>query len=139
MKSLPILISALAALRATASTNAIEAIRDDHGVGLAFSGMLIVFVGLAGISLFIALLPKLMAALRRALGAGKGGHGPAASPGPDPLDAETLAAIGFVLKAEGERLMGQDPKVTIGLASALPSPWALSSKMRSLPARIKTT
>lgn len=105
----------------------------DHGISLAVTGILIVFAGLAAISLFIGLLPKILKLLepreeplpvkprkRRAPG--------------DQLDEATLTAIAFVLHAESERSSGQNLKVTLGLN---PSPWALSSQMRILPGRLK--
>jgi hypothetical protein len=150
MKRNPILIPlaclALAWLpRVGAATNNIDAIREDHGVALTIAGMLIVYAGLAGICMFIMALAKVMALISRLPFKASGGHGhghaaPAVSAlaGED-IDGETLAAIGLVLHAEAERLLGQDPKVTIGLSTALSSPWALSSKMRVIPGRIKTT
>jgi hypothetical protein len=106
-----------------------------YGTQLALSGMLIVFIGLASLSLFIAFLPKGLAWWNR-------DNAPivsvARAPQPrtvpaDQLDEATLVAIAMVMHAETERASGQNLKVTLGLN---PSPWALSSQMRVLPGRI---
>ena len=109
----------------------LEQIEADHGLSLAISGMIIVFMGLLSISLFIALLPKVLVKLQKA---------PEPRPAPRPmtptvsgLDPATLTAIAMVLHAESERTAGQGLKVTLPLTS---SPWALSSQMRVLPSRI---
>ncbi len=133
---------------AHADTVALERIRTDHGISLAISGMIIVFCGLALISLFISQLPRFLRALEKAgwmpAPHGDGAHHvakpvragsvlAAATPG-EQLDAAMLAAVTLVLHAEAERAAGQNLKVTIGLN---PSPWALSSNMRVIPGRIK--
>lgn len=105
----------------------------DNGIGLAITGILIVFGGLAAISIFIGLLPKVLKWIE-----------PREETLPvkprkvrvpmNQLDDATLTAIAFVLHAESERAAGQNLKVTLGLNT---SPWALSSKMRILPGRLK--
>lgn len=112
-------------------------VKQSHGIDIALSGMLIVFVGLASISLFIAVLPKALALQERKPAPSSR---PAAATGPsrtptDSLDDETLAALALVLHAEAERASGQNLKVTLGLN---PSPWALSSQMRVIPGRIQS-
>lgn len=123
----------LVPLLAQAGPVELQQIEQDHGLSLAISGMLIVFVGLLSISLFIALLPKVMARLQAP---------PAPRPAPRPmatadpgLDPATLTAIALVLHAEAERASGQGLKVTLPLTT---SPWALSSQMRTIPSRIIT-
>jgi len=137
----PLLLAGLARAQEHPAAESIAIIRRDHGLSLALAGMLIVFCGLAGISLFIAVLPKILAGVHRLRSKAAGGYGPSASatksPAADPFDGETLAAIAMVLHAEAERQAGQDPTVAIGL-SPLVSPWALSTKMRAIPGRIKT-
>ena len=109
---------------------------DPRGLTLALTGVLIVFAGLAAISLFITLLPRVLAAFK---------HKPKT---PEPsfvkpvprdsvggLDTETLAAIAMVVRAESERVAGSNLKVTLGFNT---SPWALSSHMRILPGRISS-
>lgn len=119
---------------ALAGPDSLRKIESDHGVSLAISGMIIVFVGLASISLFIALLPKV---LRR--------FGKREPPAPLPaaprrpageLEPELLTAIALALHSESERASGQNLKVTMGLNT---SPWALSKQMRVLPGRIRTS
>lgn len=109
---------------------------DPEGMTLALTGVLIVFAGLAAVSLFIALLPKVLETLKPKPKGPLVTHTkpvPRASVGG--LDDRTLAAITLVLQAEGERMAGSNLKVTLGFQ---PSPWALSNKMRVLPGRINT-
>lgn len=127
----------------------LEQIQHDHGLSLALSGMFIVFSGLACISLFIALLPRILHAIHRThdrrtraatLTRDQAVAVPAAAApatGKADLDPATLAAITMVLHAEQERQTSQNLKVTLGIHGGLASPWALSSKMRVVPARIK--
>jgi len=118
---------------ASASEASLQKIASDHGLSLALSGMLIVFTGLASISIFIAVLPKVLGLVDRKE---KPSPVPVARPAPvDGLDDETLTAIAMVLHAEAERSVGSNLKVTMGLNT---SPWALSSQMRVLPGRIKS-
>ncbi|MGA0333992.1 MAG: OadG family protein [Kiritimatiellia bacterium] len=117
-----------------ATEQALLKIESDHGVSLAISGMLIVFGGLAAISICIGLLPLVLKKLEakekqapvKLVPLGREGQ---------LLDPKMLTAIGFVLHAEAERASGQNLKVTLDLH---PSPWALSSQMRVIPGRIKS-
>ncbi|WFB35587.1 OadG family transporter subunit [Kiritimatiellota bacterium B12222] len=117
-----------------ASEQALQKIDADHGLSLAISGMIIVFGGLATISVCIALLPKALKLLEKKEKPAPVEMVPMAVDG-DSLDQGTLAAIAFVLHAETERAAGANLKVTLDLH---PSPWALSSQMRVLPGRIKS-
>jgi hypothetical protein len=109
-------------------------IRETHGFDLAISGMVIVFCGLASISIFISLLPKILAMRdRKPAPAVSTSAASAPAVSIDGLDDELLTAIALVIHAEAERASGQNLKVTLGLN---PSPWALSSQMRVLPGRI---
>ncbi|GEM_PF-771216 len=119
--------------RLEAEINMIK-IKETHGFDLAISGMVIVFCGLASISLFIGLLPKALEMRDRtpAPAPVPAASSAAAKPAHE-LDDELLTAIALVLHAETERASGQNLKVTLGLN---PSPWALSSQMRVLPGRI---
>ena len=128
----------------------LEQIQADHGLSLALSGMLIVFSGLAGISLFIALLPRVLAkfgsesaeadpgleAEEEAL-AVAAARAMAQANGYGAVDPVIWAAISAVVHAEYERHAGQGMKVTLGLHGPSSSSWALSSKMRVIPGRIK--
>jgi len=119
--------------RLEAEINMIK-IKQTHGFDLAVSGMIIVFCGLASISVFIGLLPKILEMRDRKTAPlpASAAPVPAAKPANE-LDEELLTAIALVLHAETERASGQNLKVTLGLN---PSPWALSSQMRVLPGRI---
>jgi hypothetical protein len=146
MRTLPLWL--LLALPTFGDQAAVDKIKADHGISLSISGMVIVFVGLAGIAGFISLLPKVLKWMEKqgwTPAAHGHGHGQAVShakPAPvlstpvaaGVMDAGTLAAITLVLHAEAERAIGQQLKVTIGLH---PSPWALSNHMRTIPGRIK--
>lgn len=107
---------------------------DEKGLFLALTGVLIVFAGLASISLFIALLPKVLDAGKRKPQQNEAPNTravPRAAAGT--LDDATLAAITMVLQAESERVSGSNLKVTMGFTQ---TPWALSNQMRVLPGRI---
>lgn len=117
-----------------AVSDALLKIEKDHGLSLAISGMMIVFIGLAAISIFIALLPKILRLLEKKEREAPVQIVPLGKEG-DLLDPNTLSAIAFVLHAEAERAAGLNLKVTLDLH---PSPWALSSQMRVLPGRIKS-
>lgn len=133
MKRLLFMLVMLPAL-CSASSDELQKIEMDHGLSLAISGMVIVFGGLAAISVCISLLPKILKLTEKRerpmplpqMSATAGGVG---------LDPGTLSAIAFVLHAEAERTAGLNLKVTLDLH---PSPWALSSQMRVLPGRIKS-
>jgi len=117
----------------SAGEETLKKISSDHGLSLTISGMVIVFAGLACISFFIAMLPKVLRLLELQ---GAASIAPAAAaPPPGWLDEGSLAAVALVLHAEAERAMGQKMKVTLGLN---PSPWALSNQMRTIPGRIKS-
>ncbi|MCC5848389.1 MAG: OadG family protein [Verrucomicrobia bacterium] len=109
---------------------------DPRGIFLALTGVLIVFAGLAAISLFIALLPKILGGLERK---SKEPESPNTTAVPHTgggyIDEGTLAAIGMVIRAETERISGSNLKVTLGFTQ---SSWALSSKMRIIPGRINS-
>ena len=88
----------------TLATGGWQAIIDGNGLGVAVTGMLIVFTALTLITLFIAALPKMLHAM--------GPYLPELATHTEPLsDAERLladeeqviAAIGFVLHTESQR------------------------------------
>lgn len=115
-----------------ASQQALQKIETDHGLSLAISGMLIVFIGLATISICIGLLPKVLKLLEKKEKQAPiqivpmGKH--------EQMTPAMLSAIAFVVHAEAERAAGLNLKITLDLH---PSPWALSNQMRVLPGRIK--
>lgn len=119
----------------SAGDQALKIIESDHGVSLAISGMVIVFGGLATISICIALLPKVLDTLKKKPQSAPIKLVPFGRDLSGKLDPGTLTAIAFVLQAEAERASGQNLKVTLDLH---PSTWALSSQMRVLPGKIKS-
>lgn len=81
-----------------------KAIADANGLGIAITGMTIVFVALVGISLFIAAMPRVLDLLDRWLPDLESGHGPATPAEQVSSDEEKIiAAIGFVLHSEMQR------------------------------------
>lgn len=80
---------------------------DNNGIGIAVTGMLIVFATLTFITIFISYLPKILKSLEGILpeeGAGHGHHAAAAPQGiaalntnSDQVQDEVVAAIGYVL------------------------------------------
>lgn len=87
----------------SAPTGGWQAIQDNGGLSLSITGMLIVFVALTLISLFIAMLPKVLDLLEPVL---PRPHHPAVR-SPDeqlPADEEKIvAAIGYVLRSEMQK------------------------------------
>ncbi len=73
----------------------IQNINDGHGLTIAITGMVIVFAALSIISIFIAILPKLILLLARAFPEEHHHATPAAKDAKD--DEALLAAIGFGL------------------------------------------
>jgi oxaloacetate decarboxylase gamma subunit len=85
-----------------------EAIVEGNGIAISITGMLIVFAALVIISVFIALVPRLLELLDPVL---PKGHHHYATPSPDeqtPLDHEkVVAAIGLVLHTELQKISGK--------------------------------
>ena len=71
-----------------------QRILDGQGIGIAFTGMFIVFLALAATSLCIALLPKVMAAIGDVLP--ERPHNPT-EPESSHDDEAVAAAVGFAL------------------------------------------
>lgn len=110
---------------------------DGDGFGIALTGMAIVFSGLAGVSIFIAILPRFLAGIHALANpkpkpVTKTSAAPAA--GAADQDYAIQAAIAYVIDAERERMMDDDIRV-IDLPA--PSSWSLSNKMRTFPNRVK--
>lgn len=71
-------------------------VTEADGLAISITGMLIVFVALIGISLFIGLLPMLLARIEPWLPEGEGHHAPAHAAGATPADdPRIIAAIGY--------------------------------------------
>ncbi|MBE9487161.1 MAG: OadG family protein [Chloroflexi bacterium] len=107
---------------------------DGNGIGITLTGMLIVFSGLALISLFITALPRVLDWGSR-LAAGKDTPSTVqagASVAMEPSDEEIMAALALVLHLELQHSLGEDSKVTISRQQRQGSIWASAGKMRSL-------
>ena len=75
---------------------------DGQGMELAMAGMLIVFVVLALISLFIALLPRILSVVARRYPE-EAGYRVAGSGDETTGEGEILAAIGYVLHSRAQK------------------------------------
>ncbi len=104
---------------------------DGNGVGITLTGMLIVFSGLALISLFITALPRLLNRSPRLTPASAAVSARAAV-GSEPTEEEVMAAISLVLHLELEHSLGEDAHLTISRQQRQGSIWASAGKMRSL-------
>ncbi len=81
----------------------VQNIVDHNGVGIAITGMSIVFVALTMIAMFIAALPKILAVVEKFLPPESESHhhsaqAPQAAPVAD--DNEMIAALGYALHLE---------------------------------------
>ncbi len=110
----------------------VQNVVDGNALQISITGMAIVFAGLASISLFIALLPKILKALHRE-GKKEEASAPVNATSLEKLDEDSMIAVVYVVHMEYERLTGDDVKADISQDSE--SAWALSSKMRTFPAR----
>lgn len=85
-----------------------KAVAEGNGIAISITGMLIVFAALVFISVFIALVPKILVLLEPILPKGHAHH---VSPPPDEqtaLDHEkVVAAIGIVLHTELQKISGK--------------------------------
>lgn len=106
---------------------------DGNAIGITLTGMLIVFSGLALISLFIAALPRTIT-WGTQLRAGKDASAktPAVAAASDPTEAEIMAALSLVLHLELQHSLGEDSHLTISRQQRQGSIWASAGKMRSL-------
>lgn len=87
------------------TTGGWQAILDADGLGITITGMLIVFSALTAISVFIALLPRVLAVLEPYLpevGAHAAPATSAASASPAGVDPRMVAAIGWVQHQKGK-------------------------------------
>jgi Na+-transporting methylmalonyl-CoA/oxaloacetate decarboxylase gamma subunit len=116
----------------------VQNILDNDGIGLAITGMLIVFVGLILISLFIAALPRVIARAdqevqrHRERRVAESAH-PVGSGLEDPA---LRAAIALVIQMELDREQVLDAqKITMERDEAQ-IVWGLAGKMRTLSKRL---
>ena len=79
-----------------------------EGIGIAVTGMLIVFTALMLIATFIAVLPRLLERIGQVFPPGteaaRGSSSSGDFPVPEPDEDELLAAIGFVLHSRNARV-----------------------------------
>ncbi|MCK9173029.1 MAG: OadG family protein [Desulfuromonas thiophila] len=112
----------------------------NDGIGLIFSGMLIVFAGLTLISLFLYLLPHALTLFDRlrSVNATPSATATAVPPkaGQAPLTAAELqAAISLVVHLELERCGGELQRITLNRRGPGASFWNARGRMRSLSDR----
>ena len=127
----------------------IQNIIDGQALGISITGMSIVFFGLLFISLYIAVLPKILDYLMNFGKKGKETSLPAVSVKKQQSSEETEAAaikesesydiasvIGLVLQMEHERLVtAENEQITITRDIHQSSMWGSSGKMRKMPQR----
>lgn len=102
-----------------------------NGVGLAISGITIIFLSLLSISLFIRLLPRVLALVDSGT-RDRATSASVATERPEPLsEAEKEAVIALVLHLELEYQSGESGRVTLR-PHASRSMWSSSARMRSL-------
>ena len=83
-------------------------VSEGNAIAIAITGMLIVFTALALISVFIAVLPKLLSAIETYLPAVKDHHrAPTTAESPPSDEEKIVAAIGHVLHTEMRHMLKQ--------------------------------
>lgn len=106
---------------------------DGQGIGITLTGMLIVFSGLALISLFIVILPKLLELPGRLANRETTAQEiRQAVDDSEPSEEELIAVISLVLHEEMQRSLGEWTQLTISRQQPHGSIWASAGKMRSL-------
>jgi hypothetical protein len=117
------------------------------GVGIAITGMVVVFLGLLLTSAYITLLPRLFDWLERARSrreawrearrAGREARREALAPTPaDAFDPDLLAAIAYVMDAERERDRSGDRQRITMRDDGEQGVWTAIGKMRTLSTRL---
>ncbi|MCO6046435.1 OadG family protein [Aeoliella sp. ICT_H6.2] len=85
-----------------------QAVVEGNGIAISLMGMTIVFVALVLITVFIAMVPSLLAWLDPILPKGHSHHAPPTPDEQSPLDQErVVAAIGMVLHTEFQKTLSQ--------------------------------
>lgn len=115
---------------------------DADGIGIALTGMSIVFAGLVLISLYIASIPKLLGNMDKAVKkraekkkAVKSAR-PVVVTDPSKLSAELLTAIGYVIHMEKEFEDAEDhQRITIQRGDTN-QVWAVTGRLRNLSTRM---
>lgn len=119
----------------------LERIIEGQGFGIALTGMTVVFVGLVLVSLFIAVLPRVLeragqAGRRRAPRMQAARAAVMERETSVALDPALLVAIGTVLQAEYEREMLSDHQlITMRETGEEQAAWTAIGKMRILATR----
>lgn len=106
-----------------------------NGIGITITGMLIVFSGLALISFFISVLPRILEYRQsKQVGISESGSAQqeACVADQEPTEEELLAIISLVLHEEMERSLGEMSRLTIARQKQHASIWASAGRMRSL-------
>lgn len=115
------------------------------GIGIALTGMVVVFLGLLLTSAYIALLPRFFDGLDRARSRRDARRdarrtrrdarreGPAST---DTLDPDLLAAIAYVMDAERERERSEDRQRITMRDDGEQGVWTAIGKMRTLSTRL---
>jgi Na+-transporting methylmalonyl-CoA/oxaloacetate decarboxylase gamma subunit len=134
-------------------TTSLQNIFTHGGIAISITGMLIVFTGLLIISLYIRLLPKILAFLEKDNLSKKFKSGKKVPPSEPEVEAskvlakpekpaddinEIMSVIGIVLHLEQKRvsaLEGGDELITITRDYLQPSVWRSTGKMRIQPQR----
>lgn len=108
---------------------------DGNGWNISIVGMSIVFLGLICISLYIRVLPKILAFIHDQVARVEGREAKPKIPKPVSLTNLELSAIAYVVEAENQRREMSNLRVTIPAQGDYKSPWSLSNKMRTFPVR----
>jgi Na+-transporting methylmalonyl-CoA/oxaloacetate decarboxylase gamma subunit len=118
---------------------------DADGIGIAITGMAIVFSGLVLISLYISSMPKLLSRMEKAVAkkqarkAAKKAKVEAAAAPAIPLTElsdEMMAAVAFVIRAEAEYEDAEDhQRITVQHDDAN-TVWAVTGRLRNLSTRM---
>lgn len=121
----------------------IENVLEGHGIGIAITGMVVVFAGLVLVSLFLTVLPRI---LERASGSTQPRPRPAATPVAAAvparaksvlgMDADLLAAITYVLQAERDRQLALDHQQITVSDDEERRVWTAMGRMRTLATRM---
>ena len=124
-------------------TSSFQNVLDADGIGIAITGMSIVFAGLVLISLFIASLPRLLgkvekevARKRAAKIARKEDRRPKTITDPIQLSDELRAAIGYVIHMEKEFEDAEDHQRITVQRGDTSQVWAVTGRLRNLSTRM---